>query len=324
MLRRRFLGALLGSSLSALPQWLAAAPGWPSQPVKLVVPFAAGGSTDIIGRVFAQGMSAGLGQNVIVDNRAGAGGAIGAEAVARAAPDGYTIFLGTIGTHGINTSLQANLPYHPERDFEPIALLGVLPNILVVPASLPATDLKQFLALAKSRTQKLTYASTGNGTGSHLATEYFRSIAGIDAVHVPYKGSTPALSDLIAGRVDFSFDYVPSALPHVRSGKLRALALTGERRSPAAPDVPTLMEQGLNMNVLTWYALYAPKGTPAAIVARLQEAAAEAGKKSEVASRLEQLGVEVSVGTPQQLAAFQKAEITRWSKVIKDANIKPE
>jgi tripartite-type tricarboxylate transporter receptor subunit TctC len=312
--------AALGLALAAGPA--VAQEPWPTTTVRFVVPFAAGGTTDILARVFAQKMTAAWGHPVVVENRAGAGGVIGSEIVARAKPDGHTILLGTIGTHGVSTSLIKNLSFHPERDFEPVTLLATLPNILAVNPSVPAKDLPELVAYAKKNPGKMSYASAGPGTASHIAGEYFKRVAGVEVVHVPYKGSAPALTDLMAGHVAYTFDYLPSALPHVRSGRLRAVAVTGPRRSKAAPELPTAIEAGLpEFNVVTWYAVYAPAKTPRAVVARIQETIAKAAKEPEVMKKMEDVGVELVASSPEDLAKFQRSEIERWSKLIKEAEI---
>jgi tripartite-type tricarboxylate transporter receptor subunit TctC len=295
---------------------------FPTTTVKFVVPFPAGGTTDLLARVFAQRMAEAWGQAVVVENRAGAGGVIGSEVVARLPPDGHSIVIGTIGTHGVSTSLVKNLPFHPERDFAPVTLLATLPNVLAVNPNIPAGNLRELIAYAKQNPGKLSYASAGAGTASHIAGEYFKRIAGIDVVHVPYKGSAPALADLIAGHVSYTFDYMPSALPAVTSGKLRALATTGPSRSRAAPDIPTVIEQGLpDFNVVTWYAIYAPAGTPKQVLRTIRDTFAKAALEPDVIRRMDAAGVDLVVGTPEELAAFQHAEIERWSKFIRESNI---
>lgn len=316
--------ALAAITLTAIT-FPAGAQTWPTGPVKFVVPFPAGGTTDLLARIFGQKMSAAWGRPVIIENRAGAGGIIGSEAVARAAPDGQTILLGTIGTHGVSMSLVKNLAFHPERDFEPVTLLATLPNILAVHDSVPAKDLRGLIEYARANPGKLNYASAGSGTGSHIAGEYFKRLAGIEVVHVPYKGSAPALTDLLAGHVAFTFDYLPSALPHIRSGKLRAFVVTGPQRSKAAPEVPTAIESGLDQfNVVTWYAVYAPAKTPRAVVDKIRDTIAEAAKQPEVLKGMEELGVDLVASTPEELARFQRAEIERWSRIIKEASIEPQ
>ena len=296
---------------------------YPAQTVKLVVAFPPGGTTDILARVFAQKMSEAWGQSVVVENRSGAGGVIGSESVARSAPDGYTLLLGTIGTHGVSTSLYKKLPYHPERDFAPVTLLATLPNLLAINPSLPIKSLKELISYAKANPGKLTYASAGPGTASHLAGEMFRKLAEVDIVHVPYRGSSPALTDLIAGHVSMTFDYMPSALPYVRSGKLRGLAVTGSSRTKAAPEMPTMIEDGLpGFNIVTWYAVYAPKGTPPDIVSKIRNTIAAAATVPEIGKRMDDLAVDLVAGSPDELARFQHAEIERWSKFIQESNIR--
>jgi tripartite-type tricarboxylate transporter receptor subunit TctC len=295
---------------------------YPTQPVKFVVAFPPGGTTDILARVFAQKMSETWGQPVVVENRSGAGGIIGTESVARSMPDGYTILLGTIGTHAVNTSLYKKIPYDPERDFAPITLLATLPNLLAINPSLPMRNLKELINYAKANPGKLTYASAGAGTASHLAGEMFRKVADVDIVHVPYRGSSPALTDLIAGHVSMTFDYMPSALPYVRSGKLRGLAVTGSSRTKAAPEIPTMIEGGLpGFNIVTWYAVFAPKGTPPDVVSKIRNTIAMAATAPEIVKRMDDLAVDLVAGSPEELARFQRAEIERWSKFIQDANI---
>lgn len=315
-------GFALGMLLLAAAGTALAQAGYPSQPVKFVVPFPAGGTTDILGRSFAQKMAEAWGLPVVVENRAGAGGIIGSEAVARAIPDGHTLVLGTIGTHSVNVSLQKNLPFHPERDFAPVTLLATLPNVLAVHPAVPAKNLKELVAYAKAHPGKLSYASAGMGTASHITGEYFKHVAGLDVVHVAYKGSSPALTDLIAGQVAYTFDYTPSALPHVRGGKLRAIAVTGDKRTRAAPDIPTMGEEGLPFNVLTWYAVFAPKATPKAVIQKIRDTIARAAANPEMIKRMDDVGVDLVAGTPEELASFQHAEIERWAKVIRDAGIK--
>lgn len=240
---------------------------YPTQTVKFVVPFPAGGTTDILARVFAQRMSQIWGQPVVVENRTGAGGIIGSESVARSIPNGYTILMGTIGTHGVATSLYKQIPYDPEKDFAPISLVATFPSLLAINPSLPVKNVKELTNYAKANPGKLTYASNGAGTGSHLAGEMLRKFADINIVHVPYRGSSPAMTDLLAGQVAMFFDSIPSILPYVRSGRLLALGVTGPSRTKAAPEVPTMVEGGVpGFNQVTWVAVFAPKGTPPDVV----------------------------------------------------------
>ena len=300
----------------------ATADTYPTQSVKFVVAFPPGGTTDILARVFAKKMSELWGQPVVVENRSGAGGIIGTESVARSAPDGYTIILGTIGTHAVNTSLYKKISYDPERDFAPITLLATLPNLLAINPSLPMRNVRELINYAKANPGKLSYASAGAGTASHLAGEMFRRFADVDIVHVPYRGSSPALTDLIAGHVSMTFDYMPSALPYVRSEKLRGLAVTGSSRTKAAPEIPTMIEGGLpGFNIVTWYAVFAPKGTPPDVVSKIRNTIAMAATAPEIVKRMDDLAVDLVASSPEELARFQRAEIERWSKFIQDANI---
>jgi tripartite-type tricarboxylate transporter receptor subunit TctC len=298
---------------------------YPTQSVRFIVPFPPGGTTDILARVFAQKMSEAWGQSVVVENRSGAGGLIGSELVARSAPDGYTILLGTIGTHGVSLSLYSKISYHPEKDFAPVTLLATLPNILAINPLVPAKNVNELIAYAKANPGNIAYASAGNGTASHLAGEMFRKAAGIDIAHIPYRGSSPALTDLMAGRVALTFDYMPSALPYVKSGKLRGLAVTGTARTKATPELPTMIEEGLSdFNIVTWYAVFAPRGTPAEVVARIRDTIAKVASAPDLIKRMDDLAVDLVAGTPEELAQYQRAEIDRWAKFIKEANIKPE
>jgi tripartite-type tricarboxylate transporter receptor subunit TctC len=295
---------------------------YPAQPVKLVVAFPPGGTTDILARVFAKKMTETWGQPVVVENRSGAGGLIGTESVARSAPDGYTILLGAVGNMAVNLSLYKKLPYDTERDFAPITLLATLPNILAINPSLPIKNVKELISYAKANPGKLTFASAGAGTASHLAGEMLRKVAEVNIVHVPYRGSSPALTDLIAGHVAMTFDYMPSALPYVRSGKLRGLAVTGASRTKAAPELPTMIEDGLpGFNLVTWYAVYAPKGTPPDIVSKIRNTIALAATDPELIKRLDDLAVDLVASTPEELARYQRAEIERWAIFVRDAKI---
>ncbi len=301
------------------------ADSYPNQTVKFVVPFPPGGTTDILARIFAQKMSEAWGQPVVVENRSGAGGIIGTELVAHAAPDGYTIVLGTIGTHAVNASLYKKITYNPEKDFAPVTLLATLPNLLAVTPSLPISNVKELISYAKANPGKLTYASAGAGTASHLAGEMFRRLAQVDIVHVPYRGSAPALTDLMAGHVSLTFDYMPSALPYVRSGKLKGLAVTGTSRAKAASDLPTMIEDGVQgFNIVTWYAVFAPKGTPSEIVAKIRNTIAAAATQSDTVAHLDDLAVDLVVSSSEELARYQHAEIERWSRFIREAKIKVE
>ena len=318
----RWLLALVVSTAAGM----ANAETYPSHTVKFIVPFTAGGSSDILARVLAQKMSEMWGQPVVVENRSGAGGMIGTEAVARSVPDGYTLLLGGVGSHAINPALyNKKISYDADKDFTPISLLARIPNLLVVNPSQPMKSAKDLIAYAKANPGKVTYSSAGTGTTSHLAGEMFRRQAEIDIVHVPYRGSQQALTDLIAGHVSFTFDYMATALPHVRNGKLRPLAVTGSSRAQAAPEIPTMIEEGLPaFNVVTWYAVYASKGVPADVVSKIHKAIVAAAAAPEVIKRMDDLSVELVAGTPEELDRFQRGELKRWSELIQDANIKAE
>lgn len=302
---------------------VAQAQAYPTQPIKMVVAFPAGGTTDLLARVFSRKMSELFNQPVTVENRTGAGGIIGTEFVARSAPDGQVIMLGTVGTMSVNQSLYKKLPYDVEKDFVPITLLATLPNILLINPSLPYKNIKELITFAKANPGKLTYASAGTGTASFLAGEMFKQEAGVEITHVPYRGSAPALNDLMAGHVSISFDYPPSSLPFITSGKLKALGVTSLTRVKVTPDVPTLHEDGLRgFNLLTWYGVFAPKGTSADIVNKLQSTMAEAAKAPDVIKRMDELAVDMVVNSPAEFAKFHRADVATWAKFIQDKNIK--
>ncbi|VFR49069.1 Tricarboxylate transport protein TctC [plant metagenome] len=305
-----FCCAVAGAAVSAP---VLGADTYPSNPVKWIVPFPAGGSTDIFARVLGESMQRELGQPMVVDNRGGAGGGIGAAMAANAAPDGYTITSATVSTHAINASLYPNLQYDPVKSFAPIILLGYVPNVLVVNADSPFKTVQDLIAAGKSR--ELTFASNGNGTSQHLTGELFKKQTGIAFAHVPYRGSPQALQDLMGGRVDFMFDQTFSL---IQSGKVRALAVSSDERSPLLPDVPTLQEAGVkDFKVLSWHALYAPAGTPDAIVARLNGAVGKALADAAVRERLGAQGLQVVGGTPQELGELTRVEMARWAEVVK-------
>jgi tripartite-type tricarboxylate transporter receptor subunit TctC len=301
----------------------AGAQDYPRKPVRLIVPFAAGGGNDTVARAFAQQLSAGFAQQVYVDNRAGAGGVIGAELAAKAPADGYTLFLGGVGSHAVNPNLHARLPYDPIKDFAPITLIASAPSVLVVHPSVPANSIREFVTLAKARPGKLNYASNGNGSSAHLAAVMYESMAGVDMVHVPYKGLAPALADLLSGEVQLMFSSMVAIVPHIKAGKLRAIAVTGKKRSPLLPEVPTIAESGLpGYEAGSWYGILAPAGTPRDIVMKLNAEIVKALKQPEVRERLASEGAEAIGGTPEEFAAHIKAELTRLGKVIGDARIR--
>ncbi|KQT43063.1 ABC transporter substrate-binding protein [Aureimonas sp. Leaf454] len=297
--------------------------GYPQQPVRLVVPFAAGGSTDLVGRVIAQGMGERLGQQVVVENKGGAGGNLGATAVAQSAPDGYTILMGTIATHALSASLYAKPPFDPEKDFAPIVLLVTVPNVLTVNKDYPAKDVKELIARLKEKPGEEVWSSSGNGTPLHLSGQLFMTMTGTDMIHVPYQGSGPALVDALSGAVPINFDNLPSSSGHIKGGALRALAVTTKTRVPLFPDVPTMEEAGVpGYETNTWNALFAPAGTPPEVVAKLNAAANEALKDPAVVERLAGVGATVVGGTPEQLAAHVTSEIARWRPVIEAAGVR--
>jgi len=309
-------------ALVAVP---ACAPDYPRRPIRLIVPFPPGGGNDIVARAVAQELGKSLGQPLVVDNRAGAGGAIGAELAARSPADGYTLFLGGVGSHVVNPSLHAKLSYDPIRDFAPVTLIASAPSVLVVNPSLQATSIAEFTALAKANPGKLNYASNGNGSSAQLAAVLYESMAGVRMVHVPYKGVAPALVDLMSGEVQLMFGTLVAILPHIKAGRLRALAVTGRNRSALLPEVPTLAESGLpGYEAGSWYGILAPAGTPGAIVARLNAEINNAIRQPEVRERLAAEGAEVLGGTPGDFASHIKAELSRMGKLMREAGIRME
>jgi len=315
------LRALAGASaLAMLPAatW-AQAPAYPAKPVHIVVTFTPGGAPDILARVLADKLGQQWGQSVIVDNKPGAGGNIGADAVAKAPGDGHMLVVGTVGTHAINGALYKKMPYDMVKDFTPIGLLATTPNVLVVNNEVPAKTLKEFIDLGK-RQGNMSFASSGSGTSIHVSGELFKSMTGIDMKHVPYKGRASAIPDLLGGRVTMMFDNLPSSLPLVREGKLRALGVTSPKRSPAAPDIPTLSEAGLpGFEAVSWFALFAAPGTPKAVADKLSVQVAEVLKQPDVAKKLSDLGLEPVGSRPDELARYQQTEIAKWAKVVKES-----
>ncbi len=300
----------------------ARADGFPDRPVTLVIPFAAGGSTDVVGRIIAQKMSDDLGQQVVVQNVAGAGGNLGAANVARAEPDGYTILMATVATHALNPLILKTKPYDPEKDFAPISLLVLVPNVLVVNPELPVKNIQELVALLKANPDQYSYASSGNGTPLHLSGELFKTMAGVSLQHVPYKGSGPALNDVIGNQVPIMFDNLPSSSGHIKAGTLRALAVTTTERAASFPDVPTMAESGVpGYETYTWNALFAPAGTPPEIVARLNASANKAMKDPAVMERMKEFSATIVGSTPEELAAHVKAELAKWTPIVKDANV---
>jgi tripartite-type tricarboxylate transporter receptor subunit TctC len=297
---------------------VASAQAYPSKPIKWIVPFAPGGTTDILARTIGEKLTRVLGQPVIIENKPGAGGGVGAEFTAKAPADGYTIMGGTISTHAINASLYKNLPYDPVKDFAPITLIVRLPNLLVVHPDVPANSVGELIALLKANPGKYTFASSGNGTSQHLSGELFKAMAGVDMQHIPYKGSPPALQDVVAGQVTMTFDNITTAWPLAKAGKLRALAVTTAKRSSIAPDVPTLAESGLaGYEVGSWQGVFAPAGTPPEIVKRLNAEMVKIINQPDVKEKLVGLGAEPVANTPEEFAALVKSEVVKWADVVK-------
>jgi tripartite-type tricarboxylate transporter receptor subunit TctC len=300
----------------------ATAQSYPTKPIRFLVPFPPGGGNDTMARTFGQKMSERLGQPVVIDNRPGAGGNIGAETAAHALPDGYTIFLGGVGSHGINPNLMLKPPYDPIRDFAPVSLIASAPMLVVVPLSLPAKSLNDFLHLAKSHPGQLNFASSGTGSIAHLAAELLNSMAKIKLEHVPYKGTGPALTDLLAGRVQVMFNSTVSVMPQVRAGKVRALAVTAAKRSSALPDLPTVAESGVaGYEAASWYGVLAPAGTPRAIVMKLNSEVAQIAQLPEVRERLAADGADPGGNSPEEFGAYIRRELARWKTVIEQAKI---
>jgi tripartite-type tricarboxylate transporter receptor subunit TctC len=314
-MRRTVLAMLATLSLAA--PLLANAQDFPNRPVKLVVPFGPGTTTDIVSRVYADALGKSLGQTVIVENKAGAGGNIGADLVAKSPADGYTIVMGTVGTHAINPGLYRRMPYDAQKDFAPIGFAGYTPTLLVVAANSPLKTLKDLQAQA-ARSPGVSFASAGNGTSGHLAGELLKARLGGEMVHVPYKQGGLAMSDVMAGQAQFMFYHPAAVMPQVKAGKLRALGVSSAKRTAAAPDVPTITEQGFGeFDLVAWFMLYAPAATPAPVLARLRDAVAQVVADPEVKARLAAQGLEVPSFRPDELAAFNRAEIAKWSELVK-------
>ena len=305
--------------------WALAVPAlaqpYPSKPVRLIVPYPPGGGNDTLGRLFAAKLGERTGQQFVIENRPGAGAMIGTEAAAKSAPDGYTILLSSIATHALSPNLYSRVPYDPVKDFAPITLLGIAPTVLVVNAELPAKNLRELIDL--SRKQQLAYASGGNGTPPHINAEVFKALAGVDLLHVAYKGGGPALVDLMAGRVQLMLDTAASAMPHVRSGKLRALALSAPKRSADLPELPTFAEAGLpQYDTNAWYSMHAPAGTPPDIVRRLNAELIAILRDPDIVARFKQLATDPVGNSPEEFATFVKSELEKYARVIKSAGIK--
>lgn len=296
---------------------------YPTKPIKIVVPFPAGGSTDALARLVGEQVGAELGRPVIVDNRPGASGAIAAEYVAKSAPDGYTVFLGSSPVLAVNPSLYSKLPYDPLKDFDPIVLAAMLPNLVVVSSSLPANTMQQLIAMAEQSKPPLNYASSVPGSPSHLGVEMLKHLTGIEAQQIPYKGGMPALTDLVGGETSFMIAILPEAMPLVSSGKLKALAVTTEKRLKAYPDLPTVAESGVpGYELIAWYGFVVPAGTPSGIVNRLNRAFNSALEHKQIRSKLVEMSFEVEGGTPEKLSQLMRSEAEKWAQVVKRANIR--
>lgn len=329
--RRRVLqlacfSALFATNLIAVQAYSQTA--WPTKPVKIVVPFAPGGTTDLLARAMAPELSKAFGQAFIVENRAGAGGNLGADVVAKAPADGYTLLMGTVGTHGINVALYDKMPFDPVKDFAPITLVAGVPNVMVMNTekakTLGINTVADFIKYAKAHPGKLNMASSGNGTSIHLAGELFKSMSGTYMVHFPYRGSSPALLDLVGGTMDVMFDNLPSALPHIKSGKLKALAVTSAQRSAVLPDVPTIEQAGnlKGYEASSWFGLLAPAGTPPEVVSRIRQEAAKALNTAAVKDKLMAQGAIPGGNSPQEFAKMIAAEIKKWAQVVKASGAK--
>ena len=315
---KQLLGLLVVSFTLALP---AAAQNYPAKPIRLLVPFPAGGATDILSRALSQELAKKLGQPVVVDNRPGAGGTIGADAAAKAAPDGYTLLLTTSSTHSIGPAINPKIPYNVEADFTPIAYVASSPNIVLVPNTSPARTLREFVDYARKNPGRLNYASSGNGTIVHLTTEYFKAESGTFMVHIPYRGTALAIPDLISGKLDLLIDSLVSGLPHVKDGKLRALAVTSLKPTALAPGLPAVSEVLPGYESITWFGVYGPKGLPADITARVNQAVNAALAEADVKERFARLGAEPTGGTPQAFAAMVRADRAKWKKIITERKI---
>jgi len=318
-------------ALAALAAACAAAPlaamaqDYPNKPITYIVPFTPGGTTDVIGRTIAQGLSTSLKQPVVVDNKPGQAGGIGASQVAKAKPDGYTLLGGTISTHAINAGLYKDLSYDPVKDFEPVTLVGFIPNALYVDASLPIKNVQELIAFLKANDKKRTFASSGSGTSTHLAGELFADIIGVKLEHIPYKGTPQAMQDVAGGNVTFMFDQLTAGMPLVKAGKLRLLAVTTAKRSPLSPDTPTMAEAGIkDFEMSSWQAVYAPKGTPKPIVDKLNGEIVKILKAPDTRQKMQDtMGIEVVASSPEELTKLMQSEIPRWTALIKKSGAQP-
>ena len=324
-MKAAFLGFIRIAALTALASAPALAQTYPAKPIRILIAQAPGSATDVISRVVGNRLSESLGQPVVIEARPGAGGVVGTEAAARSAPDGYTLFMGNNSTHGSNPAVFPKLPYDAVKDFAPIAFVASVPYVLVVDPSLPATNVQQLIALAKSRPGKMNYASAGNGSTHHFCGELLKSMSGVDILHIPYKGSPPAIAGLLGGEVSMMFANVADIGSQIKSGKVKALAVTTAKRAGSLPEVPTMSEAGLpGFEIVSWFGLLAPAGTPAPIVARLNAETVKVLERPDVKAALANQGLEVAPGSPEQFAAHIKSEIAKFTRIGKAAGIKAE
>jgi|KBSMisStaDraftv2_1062788.scaffolds.fasta_scaffold212695_2 tripartite-type tricarboxylate transporter receptor subunit TctC len=308
--------------LAAMPP-LATAQAYPAKPIRWISPWPAGGANDIFSRAIGQRIGESLGQQVLVDNRPGAAGTIGSDIAAKAPADGYTLVMGSSPTHAIAPALYPALPYDPLRDFSAVTLVGSVPNVLVLHPSVPAKTVKEFIAVAKARPGKLNFASTGNGTSQHLSAELFKFMAGLDMVHIPYKGTAPALTELVAGQVDLAFENMPALIPHIQAGRLRALAVTTTKRSAVMPELPTIAEAALpGYDASVWFGVFAPAGTPRPVIDRLHGEILKALQTQDLKSRMIAMGTDVSGMGPDDFSAYVRKEIPKWANLVKAAGVK--
>jgi tripartite-type tricarboxylate transporter receptor subunit TctC len=306
----------------AAPAYAQSPENYPTKPVRWIVPFAAAGPTDLMSRAVAEKLSQRFGQQFVVDNRAGAGGNIGCEVVAKSAPDGYTLMIGHVGTHAINATLYPKIAFDPVRDFTPISLIATYPLALVVHTAFPARDVKELIAYAKAHPGAVNFGSAGNGGPTHLIAELFKTAAGIDIVHVPYKGNAAALLDLVAGRVQMMFSNMLTSMPHVRAGKLRALAVSSARRSPQAPEIPSVAESLPGFDSVPWYGVLGPAGMPLPLVTKLNQEIARSLVAPDMRERFVSQGIDLQSSTPEQFSALIKSEVVKWRKVVRDSGAK--
>ena len=312
----------LGSALLAVVASPASAQSYPTKPIRIIIPFPIGGIADVFARIIGAKLNDAWGQPVVVENRPGAGGNIAAEFVAKSPPDGYTLVVGSIGTHAVNVSLFKKIAFDPVRDFAPISMMLEADGLLVLHPSVPVKNVKELIALAKSRPGQIIYASAGNGTAGHLSGELLKSMAKVDMVHVPYKGNVPAITDLIGGQTSLLFATMPTVLPHVKSGRLNAIAVTGAKRSPAAPDLPAIAETLPGYDVTNWVGAFAPAGTPHDVVNKLHAEIVRVMQAPEIQARLLTEGAKFTPLSPEQFGGFVKSEIAKWAKVIQQSGIR--